>query len=55
MPRGGVDIQFTGVGANALNDPAIFVIIRASYGDIASAALTGVNFNYLSRCRYTDV
>ena len=40
MLRGGLDIQFTGVGANTLKEPAVFVIIQASYGDIASATLT---------------
>jgi hypothetical protein len=55
MPKGGLDILFAGKEANTLTSPAIFVIIRSSFGNISPSVLTGVNFNYCARIRYTDV
>jgi len=55
MPKGGLDILFAGKEANTLTSPAIFIIIRSSFGNINPSVLTGVNFNYCARMRYTDV
>ena len=55
MPKGGLDILFAGPAANTLSSPAIYIIIRASYGNINPSALTGVNFSYCARIRYTDL
>ena len=33
MPRGGIDIHFAGAVADSLGEPAICVLVHASYGD----------------------
>ena len=55
VPKGGLDILFAGKEANTLTSPAIFVIIRSSFGNINPSSLTGVNLSYCARMRYTDV
>jgi len=55
MSRGGLIVLFSGAAANTLTCPATFVLIRVSYGEIASTALTGVHFNFLARLKYTVV
>ena len=42
-------MQYNGTAASAVQSPAIFVVMFPDYGDIASAALTGVQFNYVCK------
>ena len=55
MPRGGIGMQYNGTTASARQSPAIFVVMFADYGDIASAALTGVQLNYVCKSFFTDI
>ena len=55
MPHGGVEMQYNSTNAQALQSPGIFVVMFADYGDIATNALTGVQFNYACKSFFTDV
>ena len=55
MPKGGLEVLFAGKEANTLTSPAIFIVIRSSFGNINPYVLSGCNFNYCARMRHTDV